>query len=492
MKQNMNKQIAQLEPREIWTNFVALNEIPRPSKKEEKVRRFMLDFGKKLGLETFEDKIGNVIIKKPATPGMENRKTVALQAHLDMVPQKNKDKEHDFEKDGIDMLIEGDWVTADGTTLGADNGIGVAAIMGLLASKDIPHPPLEALFTIDEETGMTGAQELEEGILDAEIMLNLDTEEDDELDIGCAGGIDISATGEYKEKDVPSNYKAYKIHVKGLTGGHSGMDIHLYRGNANKIMNRLLYKGSQKGLEVSAIHGGGLRNAIPRESEALVLLPENKKEEILKDLEELAETIKTEQQKQDPNLQIVFTGAAMPRKMMDSQDKERLLKSIYTAHNGVYRMSPDMEDLVETSNNVAQVVVENGKIRIENLTRSSVESTKEDLANALRSAFELGGLEVEMSGSYPGWKPNPEAQILAVMTDLYKKLYNEEPKVVACHAGLECGIIKSHYPGMEMISFGPTIQGAHSPDERVNIESVKKFWEYLKETLKNIPEKQEN
>ena len=489
MNKNMNQQIAQLEPKDIWSHFVALNEVPRPSKKEEKVRQFMLDFGNKLGLETFEDKIGNVIIKKPATPGMENRKTVALQSHLDMVPQKNKDKDHDFEKDGIDMLIDGDWVTADGTTLGADNGIGVAAIMGLLASKDIPHPPLEALFTIDEETGMTGAQELEEGILDAEIMLNLDTEEDDELDIGCAGGVDITAKGKYQEVPVPEDYKAYKIHVKGLTGGHSGMDIHLYRGNANKIMNRLLYKGASQGLQISSINGGGLRNAIPRESEAIVLLPSNKEKEILAELKKLAKTIQVEQEKQDPQLDILFEETNKPQKMMSWADRDRLIKSVYGAFNGVYRMSPDMEDLVETSNNVAQVLVGDGNIQIENLTRSSVESTKEDLANTLKSVYELGGLDVTLAGSYPGWKPNPNAQILALMTDLYKKMYKEEPKVVACHAGLECGIIKSHYPNMEMISFGPTIQGAHSPDERVNIESVKKFWEFLKETLQNTPKK---
>ncbi len=489
MKKNQNKEIAQLQPREIWENFVALNAIPRPSKKEEKVRQFMLNFGKSLGLETFEDKIGNVIIKKPATPGMENRKTVALQSHLDMVPQKNKDKEHDFEKDGIDMLIEGDWVTADGTTLGADNGIGVAAIMGILASKDIPHPPLEALFTIDEETGMTGAQELQEDILDAEIMLNLDTEEDDELDIGCAGGIDISATGNYKTEAIPQDHKAYKIHVKGLTGGHSGMDIHLYRGNANKIMNRLLYKGMDKGLRVANIHGGGLRNAIPRESEAVIILPKDKANEILSDLKTLGNTIKIEQEKQDPNLEIIIQETELPENIMNKDAQASLIKTVYAAHNGVYRMSPDIEDLVETSNNVAQVRVENGEIQIENLTRSSVESTKEDLANTLKSAYELGGLKVVMSGSYPGWKPNPNAKILSIMTDLYKKLYHDEPKVVACHAGLECGIIKSHYPNMEMISFGPTIQGAHSPDERVNIKSVQKFWDYLKETLKNIPEK---
>jgi len=489
MKKNMNEQIAQLEPKEIWTNFVALNAVPRPSKKEEKVRQFMLNFGKQLGLETFEDKIGNVIIKKPATPGMENRQTIALQSHLDMVPQKNKGTDHDFEKDGISMLIDGDWVTADGTTLGADNGIGVAAIMGLLASKDIPHPALEALFTIDEETGMTGAQHLQEGILDAKIMLNLDTEEDDELDIGCAGGIDITATGTYQQTTPNKNDKSYLIKIKGLTGGHSGMDIHLYRGNANKILNRLLYKGMANGLQVAEIHGGGLRNAIPREAEAIVVLPEDKANDILKDLKDLSETIKIEQTKQDPDLTFVFEEVALPSSIMQKDDQERLIKTIYGAFNGVFRMSPDMEDLVETSNNVASINVADGKIQIDNLTRSSVESTKEDLSNLLKSIYELGGMSVELAGSYPGWKPNPEAQILSLMSDLYQKMYQEAPKVVACHAGLECGIIKSHYPDMEMISFGPTIQGAHSPDERVNIESVKKFWNYLKETLKNIPVK---
>ena len=485
----MNKQIAQLEPKQIWEHFVALNEVPRPSKKEEKVRQFMLNFGKSLGLETFEDKIGNVIIKKPATPGMENKTVIALQSHLDMVPQKNNDKEHCFETDGIDMLIDGDWVTADGTTLGADNGIGVAAIMGLLASTDLPHPALEALFTIDEETGMTGAQHLQEGILDATIMLNLDTEEDDELDIGCAGGIDITATRSYEQKDADQGGKAYKITVKGLTGGHSGMDIHLYRGNANKILNRLLYNPSAKGLQVSEIHGGGLRNAIPREAQATVVLPADNADKLLQEMKNLAETIKIEQAVQDPELTFVFETVDMPKKVMNYDAQCQLIKTVYVAHNGVFRMSPDMEDLVETSNNVASVNVADGKIQIDNLTRSSVESTKTDLANNLKSAYELGGFEVSLTGSYPGWKPNPKAEILAVMTDLYTKMYNEAPKVVACHAGLECGIIKSHYPDMEMISFGPTITGAHSPDERVNIKSVQKFWEYLKETLKNVPNK---
>ncbi len=489
MSKNMNNQIATLEPKDIWKNFVALNAVPRPSKKEAKVIQFMLDFGNSLGLETFKDQIENVIIKKPATPGMEDRKTIVLQSHLDMVPQKNRDSNHNFEKDGINMLIDGEWVTADGTTLGADNGIGVAAIMGLLESKDIPHPALEALFTIDEETGMTGAQNLQEGILDGEIMLNLDTEEDDELDIGCAGGIDVSVKGTYEQKQVPENTKAYKIFVKGLTGGHSGMDIHLYRGNANKIMNRLLYEGTKKALMIGKIHGGGLRNAIPRESESVVVLPTGQADEILKDMQTLADTIKEEQKRMDPDLDIVFSATNMPASIMNKKDQDKLISAVYTAHNGVFRMSPDIADLVETSNNVASIDVENGQIQMECLTRSSVESTKEDLANNLKNNFETAGFSVELSGSYPGWQPNPDAQILAVMTDLYKKMYKDNPKIVACHAGLECGIIKSHYPKMEMISFGPTIQGAHSPDERVNIESVQKFWKYLKETLKNIPKK---
>jgi len=486
---NQNKKIAQLEPQNIWENFVALNGVPRPSKKEEKVRKFMLDFGKKLNLETFEDKIGNVIIKKSATSGMEHKTTIALQSHLDMVPQKNNDKVHDFEKDGIDMLIDGDWVTADGTTLGADNGIGVAAIMGLLTSKDIPHPALEALFTIDEETGMTGAQHLQEGILDATIMLNLDTEEDDEIDIGCAGGIDITATRTYALETPQKNAIAYKITVKGLTGGHSGMDIHLYRGNANKILNRLLYAMLGKDLQISEIHGGGLRNAIPREAYAVIVLPIDKEAAVSCQIKKLSETIKVEQSVQDPDLDFVFEEVELPKNVMDKEAQDKLVNSVFGAHNGVFRMSADMEDLVETSNNVASVNAADGKIQIDNLTRSSVESTKTDLSNTLKSVYELGGFNVRMDGSYPGWKPNPKAKILAIMADLYTKLYDEAPKVVACHAGLECGIIKSHYPDMEMISFGPTIQGAHSPDERVNIESVKKFWEYLKETLKNVPNK---
>jgi len=488
MTHDMHEKIARLDPEPVWRNFVRFNAIPRPSKKEQKALEYVENFGKKLGLETFRDKAGNVIIRKPATPGMENRKPVILQAHVDMVPQKNKGVEHDFEKDGIKMLIDGDWVTADGTTLGADNGIGVAAILALLESDDIPHPPLEALFTFDEETGMTGAHLLEPGILKGKIMLNLDTENDRELDIGCAGGIDVTATGTYSETAPMPDGKAYHIFVKGLTGGHSGMDIHLYRGNANKIMNRLLYYLLRNGAQLAWVQGGGLRNAIPRESEAVVVLPADKAEQLLEGLQSLIEDIRHEQKRRDPDLEILVTPTDMPEKVIREDDARKLVQAVYGAHNGVYRMSPDIEDLVETSNNVAQVKARDGEIVIGNLTRSSSESSKRDLVNALTSVFQLAGYQVETSGDYPGWEPDPNSEILDVMKNLYVRLYNEEPIVEACHAGLECGILKSKYPHLDVISFGPTIEGAHSPDERVNIPSVKKFWEYLLETLKNIPE----
>jgi len=490
MTQDMHARIAQLDPEPLWRNFVQFNAVPRPSKKEQKAIEYVENFGRRLGLETIRDKAGNVIIRKPATPGMENRETVILQAHVDMVPQKNKGVEHDFEKEGIKMLIDGDWVTADGTTLGADNGIGVAAILALLESKDIPHPPLEALFTFDEETGMTGAHQLEPGLLKGKIMLNLDTENDRELDIGCAGGIDVTATGTYRTEAPMAGGRALHLFVKGLTGGHSGMDIHLYRGNANKIMNRLLYYLLNQGAQIAWINGGGLRNAIPRESEAVVVIPADREEEIRQGLQRLIDDIKHEQKRRDPGLKIIIEDYDMPAEVMAGEDARKLVRAVYGAHNGVYRMSPDIPDLVETSNNVAQVQVRDGKIKIGNLTRSSSESSKHDLVQALTSVFNLAGYDVQTAGDYPGWEPDPDSKILDLMKNLYVELFNEEPVVEACHAGLECGILKSKYPHLDVISFGPTIEGAHSPDERVNIPSVKKFWNYLLETLKNIPEKQ--
>lgn len=486
----MDTNIKQLEPQTLWNNFANLNAVPRASKKEEQVIEFMMSFGKRVGLETIKDHVGNVLIKKPATTGMENRKTVVLQSHLDMVHQKNNETAFDFATEGIKMYIDGDWVKADGTTLGADNGIGVAAIMSLLESSDIPHPALEALFTIDEETGMTGAKGLQGGLLQGEILLNLDTEEDDELDIGCAGGVDVSATKKYTEENVPANSLAFHITVKGLNGGHSGMDIHKGLGNANKIMNRLLWDGYENfGLRISKIEGGGLRNAIPRESNAWMVISTEKETTFLENIHLKTQEITLEYKSLEPNLQIVIEKFESPLKVMDVTTQEQLIKAIYAAHNGVFRMSPDIEDLVEASNNVARVEVGDGTIAVHNLTRSSVESSKMDVANQLKATFELMGATVEFSGSYPGWSPNVHSPILEKMTHLYEKMFAEKPKVMACHAGLECGILGTNYPTMDMISFGPTIQGAHSPDEKVCISSVQKFWKFLLETLNNIPSK---
>ncbi|WP_291287587.1 aminoacyl-histidine dipeptidase [Flavobacterium sp.] len=486
----MSQEIRNLEPKALWNKFADLNAVPRPSKKEERVIEFMKDFGNSLGLETFEDEIRNVIIRKPATPGMENRKAIVMQGHLDMVHQKNADTVFDFDTQGIDMYVDGDWVRARGTTLGADNGLGVATIMAILESKDIPHPAIEALFTIDEETGMTGALNLKGGILQGQILLNLDTEEDDEIDIGCAGGIDVTATRTYNEEEVPEGSVGHIITVKGLNGGHSGMDIHKGLGNANKIMNRLLFDAFENfGLQVAEINGGSLRNAIPRESVAKVIISEMFDEAYIFDMQEIINDIKAEYKTTEPNLSIEIVKCDLPEKVMDLGVQEGIIRALYAAHNGVYRMSADMEDLVETSNNIARVIVKDGEITIGCLTRSSVETSKFDLANALRSAFELVGCEVELSGSYPGWTPNVNSEILDTLVGIYEKQNNEKPKVVACHAGLECGILGTNYPDMDMISFGPTIHGAHSPDERASISSAQKYWKFVLEILSNIPVK---
>jgi len=486
----MSQEIRNLEPKALWNKFADLNEVPRPSKKEERVIEFMKNFGNSLGLETFEDEIRNVIIRKPATPGMENRKAIVMQGHLDMVHQKNTDTVFDFDTQGIDMYVDGDWVRARGTTLGADNGLGVATIMAILESKDIPHPAIEALFTIDEETGMTGALNLRGGILQGQILLNLDTEEDDEIDIGCAGGIDVTATRNYHEEEVPEGSVGHIITVKGLNGGHSGMDIHKGLGNANKIMNRLLFDAFENfGLQVAEINGGSLRNAIPRESVAKVIISEMFDEAYIFDMQEIINDIKAEYKTTEPNLSIEIVKCDLPEKVMDLGVQEGIIRAIYAAQNGVYRMSADMADLVETSNNIARVIVKDGEILVGCLTRSSVETSKFDLANSLRSAFELVGCEVELSGSYPGWTPNVNSEILDTLVGIYEKQNGEKPKVVACHAGLECGILGTNYPEMDMISFGPTIHGAHSPDERASISSAQKYWKFVLEILSNIPGK---
>ncbi|WP_069658407.1 aminoacyl-histidine dipeptidase [Arcticibacter eurypsychrophilus] len=483
-------ELKDLLPTALWENFADLNAIPRASKKEERVIAFAMSYGESLGLETRRDAIGNVLIKKPATPGMENRQTVVLQSHLDMVHQKNSDITFDFENQGIDMYVEGDWVKAKGTTLGSDNGIGVAAIMSLLASTDIPHPELEAMFTVDEETGMTGAMQMDPANFSGRILLNLDTEEEDELTIGCAGGIDTNTKGSYKEFPVQEGYVAFEIVIQGLLGGHSGTEIHLGRANANKLMNRILYKALQSfDFRLASLDGGSLRNAIPRESKALVLIPKSDNELFLTFVSQFTDLLKNEFKTIEKNLTISCKEAEKPGLVMDPDYFKKLTQAIYAVPNGVFRMSPDIEGLVETSTNLARVLVKDGTFITQSLQRSSVESSKEDVAFSVRSTFESIGCEVTQNGDYPGWKPNADSPLLKLMLKLYPDHFDHEPQVGACHAGLECGILGSHFPGMDMISFGPTIRGAHSPNEKVQVSSVGKFYEYLQHILREIPVK---
>jgi dipeptidase D len=484
----MSNDISDLQPREVWKHFQSLTEIPHPSGHEEKIRDFIAGFGKKLGLETIVDAVGNVIIRKPATAGMENRKGVILQGHLDMVPQKNSGKLHDFERDPIETVIDGEWVRAVGTTLGADNGMGVAAAMAVLEATALQHGPLEALFTSDEEAGMTGAIGLKAGLLKGEILLNLDSEDDGELFIGCAGGTNGTITFCYSGEPVPQGYKGLRISVTGLKGGHSGVDINMGRGNANKIMNRLLYHGHlHDGLLLSSIEGGSLRNAIPRESFALAALPAEKEEAFLDRLGALAGIIKDELSTVEPTLQIEAVPSELPESVIEERVFIRLLKSIYACPNGVMRMSNEMSGLVETSNNLAIVKSGDGVITVKCLLRSSVDSARVDLELMIGTLFDLAGAHSVFDGGYPGWKPNPDSAILKSMQEVYNKKFGRFPEITAIHAGLECGIIGGTYPGLDMISFGPTIRYPHSPDEKVNIPSVGKFWEFLVETLRNVP-----
>lgn len=471
-----------LEPKSVWNHFEDLNAVPRASKKEERVIQFAKAFGEGLGFDTYVDPIGNVIVKKPATPGMEDRKTVILQSHLDMVHQKNSDTDFDFDTQGIQSYIDGDWVKAKGTTLGADNGMGVAAIMALLQSTDIAHPALEALFTIDEETGMTGAIHLEKGRLDGKILLNLDTEDDDEFSIGCAGGIDTNTSKQYKTT-APEG-KAYKITVNGLKGGHSGVEIDLERGNANKIMNRLMHNASDYGLQIAEVNGGSLRNAIPRESFATVVV---NSADYLTEFNARVEGIKFDHQHEEPGVNITIEETEMPAQVLSVADSDEVCTVLYACHNGVFCMSRAIDGLVETSSSLARVIVKDGLFSTQSLQRSSSESGKMDVAATVAAPFKLAGCTVEQGGSYPGWTPNPNSEILDLMVAKYKEMFGQAPKVNAIHAGLECGLLGERYPGLDMISFGPTIKGPHSPDERVEIKSVQKFWNFLVEIIQNIP-----
>ncbi len=480
--------VRNLEPKEMWNHFADLNAVPRPSKKEERVIQFMIDFGKSLGLETKTDAIQNVIIKKPASPGMEDRKTVILQSHLDMVHQKNADTVFDFDTQGIEMIVEGDWVRANGTTLGADNGIGVATIMAVLASDTIQHPAIEAMFTIDEETGMTGAMQLDGSNFKGEILLNLDTEDDDELSIGCAGGIDTNTKYTYTEEAVNAGSVHLTISIRGLLGGHSGMDIDKGRGNANKLMNRILYHLlSLHEFQLVSIDGGSLRNAIPRESTTVLTVAKDDLKVVKAAIAEISETLKYEYKTIEKALAISVEEKGAGDKAVAHEEMIKIVNVLYAVPNGVFRMSPDIDGLVETSSSLARVIVNDGSFVTQSLQRSSVESTKADVANAIRAAFETAGIAVVQTGDYPGWQPNPNSEILTLMHQLYVKRFNEEPQIKACHAGLECGILGKHLPGVDMISFGPNIRAAHSPDEKVQISSVQKFWGFFLEVLQQTP-----
>lgn len=482
--------IKNLEPAALWNYFYQITQIPHPSKNEKRIAGFVTEFGKERGLETYVDKVGNVIIRKPATKGMEKRKGVILQSHLDMVPQKNSDKKHDFENDPIEAVIDGEWVRANGTTLGSDNGIGVAAALTVLASKDLQHGPIEALFTIDEETGMTGVFGLEPGILKGDILMNLDSEDEGELYVGCAGGIDVSAVKDYTEDTTPNDTACYTINIRGLKGGHSGVDIALGRANANKLAFRFLMQAEADfRIRISEYSGGDLRNAIPREAQAIIVVPAEKESDFEKFVKGYEKMYRSEFAETEPDLSFTATKTAKPPKVMNVHDQYRIIRAAYVCPNGVQRMSQAMKGLVETSNNLAIVRCKDALFEAFNLTRSSVDSAKEATAWKIAAVFHLIEADVKLAGRYPGWKPNMGSAILKTMSKVYSDMYGKVPEIKAIHAGLETGIIAGVYPHLDMISFGPTIRFPHSPDEKVNIASVVKFYDFLCGTLKNIPVK---
>lgn len=485
----MNSELKNLSPQKLWFYFTEILNIPRPSKKEEKIVKYLIDFGKNFGLETLQDEIGNVLIRKPATKGMDNRSSVVLQSHVDMVCEKNSDVEFDFENDPIQAWIDNGWIKAKGTTLGADDGIGVAAQLALLASTDIVHGPIECLFTIDEETGLTGAFGLKADLLNSKILLNLDSEDDGELFIGCAGGKDTVITLPYKKTTTPLNHKSYTINVSGLVGGHSGDDIQKGRANANKILNRILWKSSEDfGLKLSVFDGGNLRNAIAREAFANICIPENNSKGFCNYIENFNRTINAEFKITEPDLKIECSEIDTFDFVMDSSAQEKLLNSVYACPHGVIAWSAEIPNFVETSTNLASVKTLDDTVIITTSQRSSVESAKNDICNMVASTFRLTGAEIKHTDGYPGWTPNPNSEIVDITSQTYRDLFKEEPKVLAIHAGLECGLIGDVYPEMDMISFGPTIKGAHSPDERLKIDTVEKFWKLILEVLNRIPE----
>ncbi len=486
----MSTTFEQLKPERLWHYFGAVLEIPRPSKKEEKIIAWLLEFGREHQLETLRDEIGNVVIRKPGTKGLENAPWVCLQGHVDMVCEKDSDRVHDFEKDPIDAYIEEGWVKARGTTLGADNGIAVAAMLALLEAKDIAHGPLECLFTIDEETGLTGAFGLDPGLLKSRILLNLDSEDDGEFFIGCAGGKDTVIELPVTREPLPQGFTAYRLQVSGLTGGHSGDDIHKGRGNANKILNRFLWEtAAQFGIRLATFEGGNLRNAIAREASGIFIVPDNKLGALKNYAEEYARLLKYEFRVTEPGLKIELETAHQPDFILSKVSQDQLLNSLYACPHGVIAWSQDIPNFVETSTNLASVKMHNGFFRIATSQRSSVESAKTDVCNMVAAVFSLTGAKITQSDGYPGWTPNPNSRVLELAVESWKELFGHEPVVRAIHAGLECGLIGDKYPGMDMISYGPTIRNPHSPGEKLEISTVGKFWTLTLDILKRIAEK---
>ncbi len=485
----MNKK--ELKPASVFRYFEEVCHVPRPSKREEKMIAYLQAFGKEQGLETLTDTVGNVLIKKAATPGKEHLKTVILQSHIDMVCEKNGGVKHDFLTDPIRTIIDGEWLRAEGTTLGADNGIGVATELAVLAADDIEHGPLECLFTVDEETGLTGAAALKTGFLNGDILINLDSEDEGEFYVGCAGGANTTATFTYRSVLAPQDYFYFRVAVSGLTGGHSGDDINKGRANANKLLARFLTQlEANYTLCLCEINGGNLHNAIPREASALCAVPMADKESIRVDLNVFLAEVEDEYGKTEPNLKMELSSEPPCQEAMDKETAFRLLRSLYAVHNGVYAMSRDIPNLVETSSNLASVKqMEGNRIRVVTSQRSSVLSARKDMSETIRSAFLLGGAGVVTSDGYPGWKPNPSSPILQVMVESYRRLFGTEPQVKAIHAGLECGLFLEKYPSLDMVSLGPTVVGVHSPDERLLIPTVEKFWRHLLDVLANIPSK---
>lgn len=478
-----------LQPKVLWQCFEEITKVPRPSKKEEKIRAFLEDFAKKHNIDYSTDAIGNIVMRKPATPGYEDRETVILQSHMDMVCEKNSDVQHDFEKDPIKTVIENGWIHAEGTTLGADNGIGCSAEMAILISDDIEHGPIECLFTVDEETGLTGAHNIDPKILTGRILLNLDSEDEGEMFIGCAGGKDTQGLFTYKLENAPEGYIFMEVKVNGLRGGHSGGDIHMQLGNANKILARFLMKVDEKMPWVlSEIKSGNLRNAIAREGYAIIGVPMNKKEDLRILLNEFAAAIEFEYKKQDPGVKLHLETCDTPKQVIDQKTKMNMLLAVIACPHGVMGMSQEIEGLVETSTNLASIkMVENNGILVGTSQRSSVESLKDAVCEQVASCFRLAGAEVRHSDGYPGWAPNTDSAILKVAEETYEELFHKKPLVKAIHAGLECGLFLEKYPYLDMVSFGPTMKDVHSPSERMDIKTVEMWWDHLLLMLKRIP-----